>query len=252
MKLVASMIVKNELQRYLPMCIGHLREFCDLIAVIDDGSTDRTGEWLDDNTDDKMVVKHIDEDDGFFAGHEGRRRQALLEFTIEQKPTHVLAIDADEFITDGLMLRNFCDGPRQVGTLQMEEVWKVEPRGLQIRMDGGWRPHPCPILWKAPPVLSRRWRIQNRALACGREPEIIRGMGGKTRPTDVQILHFGWAKESERIARHARYVEADDGKYHQNAHLQSILWPDMDVTLEKRRWPPPLLPWRDLIIEGAT
>src|SRR5262245_43513493 len=113
MKLVASLIVKNELGRYLPECVGHLRDFCDLLVVLDDGSTDRTGEWLDDNTDEMMVVQHLDPSDGFFSGHEGRKRQALLNLTLNQQPDWVLAIDADEFISDPVMLRNYAEGPRQ-------------------------------------------------------------------------------------------------------------------------------------------
>lgn len=253
MSLVASLIVKNELGRYLQSNIGHLREFCDLICVMDDGSTDRTGEWLDDNADEQMIVKHIDPDDGFFAGHEGRRRNALLEWTLEQHPTWVLAIDADEFVTDGAAVRDFTQQPRQVGTLDMKEVWKAQNGTYSIRMDGGWRPHSVPIMWRAAGhPRMRRWHIADRALACGREPEIIRSMMGRARPTGSSILHFGWANEAGRDDRFQRYVTADGGKFHQGSHLASIMWPDDKVVLSAERWPIGLLPYRDEILRAAS
>jgi glycosyltransferase involved in cell wall biosynthesis len=236
LNLVASLIVKNELGRYLQACIGSLRDFCDLIVVVDDGSTDRTGEWLDDNADDRMVVKHLDPDDGFFAGHEGRRRQALLDFTVEQKPTHVLAIDADEFVADGALVRHFCELPLQTGQLLMQEVWKMEPSGLSIRQDGGWRPHPVPILWRCDTYEPGVWTINDRALACGREPTATRRMR-RPRPTGTEILHFGWANEAERELRYQRYVEHDDGNFHNRRHLDSIMFTDIQVTLAGRKWP---------------
>ncbi len=237
--LVASLIVKNELGRYLQACIGSLREFCDLVAVLDDGSTDRTGEWLDDNADDRMVVKHIDAEDGFFAAHEGRRRQALLDFTMEQTPTHVLAIDADEFVAKGQMIRHFCELPLPLGQLVMQEVWTMDGKHLGIRQDGGWREHPVPILYAVKDPDPSLWRIQDRALACGREPMAIRGMR-RPRPTGTEVLHFGWANEAERATRYQRYVEADGGKFHNRRHLDSIMWPDEKVQISERKWPPGL------------
>jgi glycosyltransferase involved in cell wall biosynthesis len=253
-KLVASMIVKNELGRYLPECVGHLRDFCDLVVVLNDGSTDRTGEWLDDNSDERMVVQHLDPADGFFAGHEGRKRQALLDFTLKQGPDWVLAIDADEFVSDGAPIRAYLDEPRQIGSLEIEEVWKADNAGLMIRIDGGWRPHPIPCLWSGH-IRERRGhplQIMDRALSCGREPLVVRRQFHRARPTGASLLHFGWAMESGRRERYERYVTADGGRFHQNAHLDSIMLPDDKIGLVKRHWPSALKNERKLILEVAN
>lgn len=234
--LVASLIVKNELGRYLQACIGSLRDFCDLIVVLDDGSTDRTCEWLDDNADDRMVVKHIAADDGFFAGHEGRRRQLLLDLTIKAKPTHVLAIDADEFVAKGSTVRAFCQLPLPLGQLVMEEVWEATPKALRIRQDGGWRAHPVPILYAVDNWEPGSWTITDRALACGREPQQIRTMR-RARPTGTEILHFGWADPATREERYQRYAVHDAGNFHARRHIESIMWPPEKVTLSERKWP---------------
>lgn len=239
MKLVASMLVKNELGRYLQASIGSLRDFCDLIVVLDDGSTDRTSEWLEDNADEKMIVNSTGEREGFFDGHEGARRQALLDFTLERAAAgdYVLAVDADEFVANGAAVRAFCEvSGAALGTLMMEEVWTTETQ-LGIRCDGGWRPHPVPILWRVPDEINDTWRIQDRALACGREPMAVRDLFRQAKPTGTEILHFGWANEAERAGRYERYVEADGGKFHNRHHLDSIMWADRRVKLKTRRWP---------------
>ena len=259
MKLVTALVVKDEIHRYLPACIGHLLQFSDQIVVLDDGSTDRTGEWLDDNAKgwDQVVVHHVEPEDGFFAGHEGRRRQHLLDLTLAQQPDWVLNIDADEFVTDGQAVRDYIEKQGQarlVGTLPMEEVWAAEKSALKIRMDGGWRPHPVPCLWSAAMsgMRGRRLQIAQRALACGREPEVVRRHFSRARPTGSSILHFGWANEQGRQARYDRYVEADGGKFHRNAHLDSIMFPDEKVTMEERLWPKALVPWKQDILQAAV
>lgn len=254
MNLVASLIVKNEIGRYLQPCIAHLQQFCDQIIVVDDGSMDGTGEWLQDQ-ERVDVVPLPDVSEGFFAGHEGRRRQYLLDFTLNHHPDWVLAIDADEFITDPVALCDYIENSgREVGLLDMEEVWKADDTQLSIRMDGGWRPHACPILWKTSLSGRRgqRLRIADKALACGREPEAIRRYLGKARPTGSSILHLGWAKQSGRQARYERYVTADGGQFHRNSHLDSIMWPDEKIRLEEKLWPPLLERVRRQIVEAAS
>jgi glycosyltransferase involved in cell wall biosynthesis len=252
--LVASLIVKNELGRYLKPCIAHLREFCDLIAVVDDGSTDGSAEWLLEQGDEQLHVLARDAKDGFFAGHEGHRRNELLKWTFQLRPDWVLAIDADEFIADGQKLRDYMGTPRPVGTVTMEEVWKVQTRELSVRADGGWRPHDIPIFYRASGRrFGGRWVIPNRELACGREPMAVRREWGKARKTETEILHFGWAASDpeKRRPRYDRYVTADGGKFHRNSHLDSIMWPDADVKLLPRGWPTALLPYRAAILKGV-
>ena len=193
MRLIASLIVKNEISRYLELCIQALLEYVDEIRVLDDGSDDGTYEWLLGRD---RVFLLTNAGQRFFE-HEGRARQALLEWTMQGHPSHILAIDADEFVSDGQQLRTAVeDDPAVVFTLLMEEVWKTTPTSLFVRADGGWRPHPVPILFHVPRRLDRRWQIQQRALACGREPTIVRNFAvrGKAKDTGCSIFHFGWTK----------------------------------------------------------
>lgn len=232
MKLVASVIVRNELDRYLAPCIDHLLEFCDEVRVLDDASTDGTDEYLQ-GIDRVVVARTLGPN---FFKHEGQARQRLLDFTLEGEPTHVLAIDADEFVTDGAAVRTACTRMRDVFALNMVETWEAHDHGLCVRTDGGWWTHPVNALWRT--ETRRRtgpWRIADRALACGRVPTQVNRARGFL--VDAEILHFGWTNEQERRARYDRYAINDGGRFHRSTHLESIMWDCDKVRLQWHEWP---------------
>jgi hypothetical protein len=239
MKLVASVPTYNESGRYLRPFIEHLLEFCDEVRVLDDASSDGTVELLHEYP--QVSVRSLAEREFFV--HEGRFRNRLLEWTLRAEPTHVLSIDADEFVGDGSALRRSDELEGLAWTLTMEEIWKADEDSLFVRVDGGWRRRSVPILWAAPPPgrggRMREWQVANRALACGREPIIIaqQAIRGKSRETGTSVLHFGWTCEAERRARYARYAVHDQGRFHANSHIESIMLPDDQIRMEKREWP---------------
>ena len=189
-----------------------------------------------------------------FFEHEGRARQELLEWTLEADPTHILAIDADEFVAEpDLLLEAIRRHPHAPAFgLCMEEVWKIDDAGYAVRCDGGWCPHETPSCYAVPPERIRErmaFHIQDRALACGREPVSVRE-GARRRGhgrvyAETALLHLGWTREAERVARHHRYAVADKGRFHASSHLASILWTDSQVALE-RRDAPPLPVWAEI------
>ncbi len=237
MNLVASLIVRNEVDRYLPECIAHLREFCDRILVIDDGSDDATGSWLHEewvNDADGPLVYESNPSPAFFV-HEGRARQALIDLTLAWEPTHVISLDADEFVSDGAALRARleADPDYPAWQLDIEEVWTANEH-LYTREDGGWRTHGLACVWKAP-APGEKFTIMDRKLACRRVPEQV--LKQRSKPTGVSLLHFGWTNPAERKQRYDRYVKHDGGKFHASAHLRSIMWPPPRIKLRQRPWP---------------
>lgn len=242
MNLCASLVVRNELGRYLAPCIEHLLAFCDHVIALDDASDDGTRDYLADlAADERRLYAAFRSETGFFK-HEGRTRQALLETTLghRSEPTHVLNLDADEFVSDGAALRARVGSEPDVPiwSLEIEEVWRADnANALAIRMDGGWRSHPLPVLWRVDP--SATYAIMQRKLACRRVPTQILRHSSHAVPTGVELLHFGWTNEAERASRLARYREHDGGKFHANAHLDSIEWADDDprLLLRERAWP---------------
>ena len=240
-KLVASAIIRNEAHRYLKPWLAHLREFCDEIRILDDASTDETNEILRDRIAPGGVAL-MTVPEPLFDVHEGQARQRLLEWTLEAEPTHVLAIDADEFIGDGARLRTILEGDpvTPAWTLTMTEVWDVTDEALGIRVDGAWRPYDRVHLWAVPPQAQRQrapsyWQIPQRKLACPPIPlSVIRST---TRASAQRIYHFGWADPSTRQARYDRYMALDGGRFHARGHLNSIIWPPERIQLQNAPWP---------------
>lgn len=237
-QLVAMMIVRNEADRYLEPCLDHLLEFCDGIYLLDDGSTDDTPMLAD-----RKGVHMMRTEESNFYVHEGRARQMLLEHTIRSGASHILAIDADEFVSNGYKVRRAMEETsRTVWTLNMQEIWQADENGLAVRQDGGWKEHGVPVMFSIPPgpssrARARAWRIPDKALACGRIPigALVRGkMAGNT---EADLLHFGWTCEADRAARYQRYVEHDSGQFHQRRHLDSIMWTGRQVRMTRRAWP---------------
>jgi glycosyltransferase involved in cell wall biosynthesis len=235
MKLVASAIVRNEANRYLEPWLDHLLTFCDEVRLLDDNSSDATPEIAAGYP---KVRTRQNTDSAFFV-HEADARNALLRWTAEAQPDYVLSIDADEFIGDTAALQaamRFGERAEPVYSLTMREVWKINDEQIGLRVDGQWGDRRCPLLWRAPARLQgNRWRIPRRKLACGREPQAVRGQRGFD--TGIGIYHFGWTRASERERRAERYFEHDGGRFHAAAHLQSILWPDEQVLLNWVPWP---------------
>lgn len=237
MKLVASMICRNEMHRYLKEVIPSLLSFCDEVRVVDDASTDGSAEWL---LAQGVEVRCNPEPQ--FVQDEGDARQALFEWTMEAEPTHILAIDADEFVSKSETLRMQLELMPEVPVwnLLVCEVWKADESGLWLRIDGQWPPSYSPVLYKAPDSIGSdpRWRIPSRKLASGREPYAVveSARNGHVVNMEVDLLHFGWTKAVERDQRYRRYVEQDGGEFHAGAHLASIVQTS-GVQIEVVDWP---------------
>ena len=113
-----------------------------------------------------------------------------------------------------------------------------------MRVDGNWKPRPVGIAYAIPEMrhsdrqVRRHWRMQDRALACGRVPIYIAMRGNRVVDSaTTEILHMGWACKADRAARYERYVVHDGGKHHASDHLDSIMWGDDQVQTTAIAWP---------------
>ncbi len=243
MHLTASLIVRNELGRLLSIVIADLRTYCDSIIVLDDASDDGTREWLEDEVDDQLSLGWNRESK--FYAHEGRARGQLLQCVLNYSDaTHVLAVDADELVSDGQALRAALERSPDVPlwSLAMTEVWTATAAGLRVRTDGGWRVHPRPMLWRVPDNV-RDIRMLDRKLACARIPAPL--LRERARPVGASCLHFGWTDPTTRQARYDRYTKHDGGRFHASSHLQSIMWPESRMRFDEMAWPD--MPWADAV-----
>jgi glycosyltransferase involved in cell wall biosynthesis len=249
MRLLASMIVRNEADRYQPALAAHSLQYVDAIRLLDDGSTDETADLIQALDPERVQVMR-NRTSRWDAEGEGAARQQLLEWSLAYGADWILGIDGDEVVPEGVALRERLEktSPEvEVLSLRMVEVWDrrrirpVTPAWMSeyaaphetadpwgIRVDGGWAPRDCGILWRPPPrsmsaeeAWRLGWTIPDRRLACGRGPEIVRHLNAI--PSRCDILHLGWSNPAEREGRHRRYVEIDGGEFHASAHIRSIM-----------------------------
>lgn len=235
MKLIASMMVRNELGRYLEPAIASLLEFVDEIRVLDDSSDDGSTAFLADYWVKAKVFTAVTEGPSFYE-NEGQTRQALLEWTLRGEPTHILAIDADELVEDGRLVRATVESNPDwpAFSLCMSEVWRANELTLDIRIDGGWAPHRAPILWRVEGMTG----AMRDGAASGRVPQAVNDLylRREAASLDTNIFHFGWTNERERAERHARYA-GRDGFNHNPGHIASILAADGRVRTTTTPWP---------------
>lgn len=259
MKLCASLILRNELDRYLGLCIAALLEYVDEICILDDGSTDGWEETLRPSWGKEAkrirVELHkarVSDEPDFHRHAEARNR--LLHFTLDGKPDWILAIDSDEFVTDGQELRRICEGATSAGatsvlSLEIAEVWEACDETLCIRQDGGWKAHPIGCVWR-PERFRSALTLKDHGHATGRVPEAIYRV--PSIPTGEDLLHFGWTNVPERVERFKRYDIGDGGKYHAAAHIASIMWGNDRVKMEALPWPTWPDDLRDQVRERAN
>ena len=253
-KIAASLILRDELSRYLEPCLLSLLEFCDEVRVLDDGSTDGWYETLKPGWGDATSRVHVLDHSGHgdqpaFHSH-AQARNRLVAWSMEGGADYVLAVDADEFVTDGAALRRACEFGSPAVSLTMREVWEACDDCLCIREDGGWRSHDIAICWRPDAVAGRSLAIRDLGHATGRVPEAVNTLAAM--PSGVSVLHFGWANRQERAVRYERYAVGDGGQFHALAHIQSIMWPDEKVECDAMDWPAGLADVQGTILERAN
>lgn len=227
-RIVASLVVKNEADRYLKEFLKWNSQWWDDLFVFDDASSDSTR--LICSGYGEVVRCHFSVNP--FMRNEGEFRSAgwaAMEERMDLKEgDFVFSIDADEFLVgtnkgpdsirdllERLAVRLTEEG-KNAANIDIPEVWDT-CLPLSIRKDGLWTNKKLPRLTK----YFRGGEFRNQAMACGSTPtysyqNMLEG------DFDVSLLHFGYAKEQDRIDRYDRYTSLVNHG-HNPTHILSIL-----------------------------
>lgn len=216
MKIIGHMVVgPGEADRYLLQVTDRMYLWADEIHVaLDADAGDAEIDLVKSVADawQQLPLRWVE--------HEGRFRQAAWESMVEAlRPTDedfILVIDADEVVHDYDMVRAAAKSyPGGRVGFTFYEMWSP----THYRIDRLWKPYPAWVMFP----FRHGGRFVDRRLACGREPTYAR-LASKG-PIVSEILHYGYAREEDRIAKHQRYLDLDGGLFHNPEHLRSILYP---------------------------
>lgn len=226
-RLIGSMVIKNEKDRYLEDCINHAFTFLDEIFVYDDRSSDGSAELAMDLG--CRVVRRPDSRPSFL-NHEGKFRYAAWRaFEQVMQPNladWILSFDADEFPVASQDIRKTlevaigrAESSGAVGiVLPFPEIFKIDEQGFWARTDGLWNSIRGPRLFKYD--VNGQW--SDKSMGCGSEPDYV--AKGKTSDQNygINVLHLGYAKDEDKKAKYERYSSlAQHG--HNNSHIESIV-----------------------------
>lgn len=211
---IALMCVKDEADRYLVDCLRWNRSYVDCMYVFDDYSTDDTVE-IAMAYGARVGQRGIDEPS--FSDNEGLFRQlAWSRMEEDIKPGEgdwIVGLDADEFLTSGLEWLDSVE--EDACRLQVHEVFGEEDGVLLRRRDGFWGDIWGVRLGK----YKRGLHFKPVVLGGGSLPLDL--VNGPTTTAKTSILHLGYMREADRIAKYERYTRQRG--IHSPSHIQSIL-----------------------------
>ena len=196
---VVCLLPVRHAAEYLPGYLASAARCCDAIVALDDGSTDETRDMLAASPLVEVLVTNPPRR-SYEGWDDGANRNRLLAAAAELQPDWILSLDADERIDadDADALRNFLDSDALPGCaygLRHVRMWGENAceRGghwlyrlfayEQGQVFPGRRLHFNPVPTSIPP---RAW---------------IR--------TTIRVQHFGASSERRRLARLAKYRQAD-------------------------------------------
>ncbi|MCM3786332.1 glycosyltransferase family 2 protein [Neobacillus mesonae] len=226
-KITLSMIVRNEMGRYLERALIKHRPWIDQAVIIDDGSVDGTPELCEELLQGVPLVL-IRNKQSHFSDEVSLRKQQW-EAAVQAGADWILNLDADEILDDsfGEGRYEMTKGQHKAVYFRLFDMWNE----THYREDPYWRAHQTyrPFMVKLNPALTYIWKETPQH--CGRFPLNIFEFPYICHHARIQ--HYGWARREDRLHKYVRYRKLDpEAKYGWKEQYESIL--DME---------PVLVPW---------
>lgn len=226
-RLIAQMVIRNEVDRYLERVLTRLKDQVDLLVVTDDCSDDGSADVAR-----SFGAKVHVMDQPTFVRDESLLRQTAWDFlgTFARSNDWILAIDADEeFYPDARLYRFLNQSRFPVLGVTFYHMWNE----THYRVDKAWKPTVSSRLFKYQPG----GQFRRTKLACGSEPTYVADnirRGKAYWNTGMRMKHLGYLRDDDKRAKYDRYMELDHGDFHSLQHIRSIVDPY-----------PELMEWQD-------
>lgn len=213
------MRVKNE-ERWIERALKPLIEVCDTVFVLDDHSTDRTAEIVNDTESCIYIPSPFD------TLNEARDKTYLLSL-IENylaKPipklgdplSHnwVICVDGDEEIVDEDLKKFTQEPPQGIGTVSYSfQILTLYDSPDQIRVDGVYKEMLRPSMFRLikPGMKFLSNGHHGGGFHCSNVPADIGYGVTQHYPEPVRVKHYGYMKKWDRERKYKFYVENDPG-----------------------------------------
>lgn len=218
-KVVLSMVVKNESNRYLEKVLNSIKDSVDDILIIDDASTDNTVQICEDCL--KGYPHTIIKNEKSLFSHEYKLRKKQWKETLKLNPGWILSLDADEVLE-----QSFNEKLKYLISIDNIDVYNFRLFDMwnetEYRDDQYWRAHNSHMTFLIRYQPNFKYKFKHTNQHCGRLPKNLHELENAN--VDVKIKHYGWAKESDRKNKYERYMKLDkNGKYGVIEQYKSIL-----------------------------
>lgn len=206
--IVCVMRIKNE-ERWIGSCLQEAAKVCDRILILDDGSTDRTPEIC--RSFPKVRYRFYQR-----TVNEGRDRQELLQWALENQADWVLILDGDEVLEDGA-----------AKTIR-REISRLDPRDpvytfFYLHILYFWND---PELYRCEDSIYGNFWIPRLFTTWGQDTEklfisctghehnlhasgVPANLQGKGRKIDVRVKHYGYLEAAFRQKKYDFYLQHD-------------------------------------------
>lgn len=222
--LIAGMICRNEIDKYLKPVVFNLLKFVDKLIILDDKSDDKTYEWLNFNIKiskearEKIILYQMSKPT--FYENEKEMRTILWQKIklIAKEDDWIIINDADEMIPEKyhIQIKNIIRREQRFTsiTTKLYNMWSE----THYRIDGAWGNDPKRRIFKFKNF--DEWMF-NRKISCGEVPAYV--WKEMTYVSDIKLKHLAYMKEEDRIRKHKFYMEWARGNSHAQYHLESII-----------------------------
>lgn len=198
---VFNEMVKGNLERF----VKYVKPLVDALVVYDDGSTDGSYEYLQEQT--PYIIRGLKNDFASEISH----KQMLLDEALKLSPDFILWLDADEVLTNGAAeqlqaLCAFCSD-NQVDAVAFHQLnlWRSNTwRRLDSLYDVGWFVR----LWRVTPGMG--YQSPQPGLHQRPYPSTI----NTVHSTDaVQVLHYGFSSKQRLAHKYLVYQSHGQSGY---------------------------------------